>query len=128
VIPDGKERAISRAFDEGGGAKRILVAAGMLDPAAGIVWIHGDARDAVHMIPAIPADHLVCTVVAPGHPSEAERQPKSPPRGRGCRANEWLFGSADQTDHFLWQPARAVGTNTELGAPAMVRSRLKRET
>ena len=46
VIPDGKKRAISWAFDEGGAAKRILVAAGMLDPAGGIVRIDGDARDA----------------------------------------------------------------------------------
>jgi hypothetical protein len=82
VIPDGKERPISRAFDEGGGAQRILVAAGMLDPAGGIVRSDGDARHAVHRIPAIPADHLVRTVVAPGHPTEAARQPKSP---RGAR-------------------------------------------
>ncbi|MGO9180813.1 MAG: hypothetical protein ACLQBX_18050 [Candidatus Limnocylindrales bacterium] len=91
-MPDGKKRAISRV-DEGGGAKRILVAAGRLDPAGGVAWIHGDAGDAVHMIPAIPADHLVRTVVAPGHPTEAGRQPKSPPSGRGCRANEWLLRS-----------------------------------
>ena len=127
VIPDGKKRAISWAFDEGGAAKRILVAAGMLDPAGGIVRIDGDARDAAHTIPAIPADHRVRTIGTRRHPTE-RRASRSHPEGRGCRSNGRLLGSADQTAHARWQPAASTTIAPELGAPAMVRSSLKRET
>ena len=79
VLPDERERALSRAYDEGRAAERILVAASMLDVAGGIAWIVGDARITVREVLGIPADHLVRTIVALGHPSEAAQRPKSAP-------------------------------------------------
>ena len=79
VLPDEKERAVSRAYDEGRAAERILVAASMLGLAGGISWIIGDARAAVREILGIPADHLVRTIIALGHPTEGARRPKSAP-------------------------------------------------
>ncbi len=79
VLPDEKERAVSRAYDEGRAAERVLVAASMLDLAGGVSWIIGDARAAVREILGIPADHFVRTIIALGHPTEEARRPKSAP-------------------------------------------------
>ena len=79
VLPDEKERAVSRAYDEGRAAERILVAASMLDLGGGVSWIINDARAAVRDILGIPADHFVRTIIALGHPTEGARRPKSAP-------------------------------------------------
>jgi nitroreductase len=79
VLPDEKERAVSRAYDEGRAAERILVAAGMLDLGAGVAWVLGDVRSTVREILGIPAGRLVRTIVALGHPTEAARRPQSAP-------------------------------------------------
>ncbi len=79
VLPDEKGRAISRAYDEGRAAERMLVAASMLDVAAGISWVRPDVADAVHQILAVPQGRLVRTIVALGHPTETALQPKSAP-------------------------------------------------
>jgi nitroreductase len=79
VLPDEKERAVSRAYDEGRAAERILVAASMLGLAGGVSWIINDARATVREILGIPADHFVRTIIALGHPTEGARRPKSAP-------------------------------------------------
>jgi hypothetical protein len=38
VLPDDDERRISRAYDDGRAAERMLIAAGMIGAAAGIAW------------------------------------------------------------------------------------------
>ncbi len=79
VLPDNREREVSHAYDDGRAAERILIAASFLGLGAGIVWIRSDVRDAVREILAVPADRLVRTIVALGHPTEAARRSKSPP-------------------------------------------------
>jgi len=79
VLPDEKERAVSRAYDEGRAAERVLVAASMLDLGGGVSWIISDARAAVREILGIPADRFVRTIIALGHPTEGARRPKSAP-------------------------------------------------
>ena len=66
AVPDEKDRAVSRAYDEGRAAERILIAASFL---------------------GLPPDWLVRTIVALGHPSESARRPKSKP-GEGRRPRQ----------------------------------------
>jgi nitroreductase len=79
VLPDEPEREVSRAYDEGRAAERILIAASMLGAGGGIAWIRSDVRDAVRSILGLPADRYVRTVVSLGHPSEGARAPKNAP-------------------------------------------------
>lgn len=77
VLPDEKGRAISRAYDEGRAAERMLVAASMLGVAAGISWVLPGVVQSVRDILGVPADHIVRTIVALGHPTDAALRPKS---------------------------------------------------
>lgn len=77
VLPDERERAISRAFDEGRAAERMLDAASLLGLGAGICWILPDVRPAVAAILALPPDRFVRTFVAIGHPTEQALKPKA---------------------------------------------------
>jgi nitroreductase len=79
VLPADESHEIGIAYDDGRAAERILIAAGMLDLGAGIAWVRSDVRDAINEIFGLPADRYVRTIVALGHPSDAARQPKSPP-------------------------------------------------
>ena len=79
VLPDEPDRAVSRAFDDGRVAERLLIAAGMLDIAAGIAWIRGDVRPAIREALGLPDGWLVRTIVGLGHPTAAARTPKSAP-------------------------------------------------
>ncbi len=79
ALPVDRDRAISRAFDDGRAAERMLIATSMLDLGGGISWIRSDVRDAVSEILGLPADRFVRTVVSVGHPTEAARRPKSAP-------------------------------------------------
>ena len=87
AVPDEKDRAVSRAYDEGRAAERILIAASFLGLGGGIAWIRSDARDAPREILGLPSDWLVRTIVALGHPSESARRPKSKP-GEGRRPRQ----------------------------------------
>ena len=87
AVPDQKDRAVSRAYDEGRAAERILIAASFLGLGGGIAWIRSDARDAPREILGLPPDWLVRTIVALGHPSESARRPKSKP-GEGRRPRQ----------------------------------------
>lgn len=91
TMPDDKERAISRAYDEGRAAERILVAATMLGLAAGIAWCGADARPRVAELLGLPADRTVRTIVAIGHPSEQGRRRKSPPGEARLPREETVF-------------------------------------
>jgi nitroreductase len=95
VLPDDPAHEISRAYDEGRAVERILVAASMLDLAAGIAWIRSDNRAAVGTLLGLPHDRFVRTIVAIGHPTEAARQSKSQsgqarlPRGEMVFEESW---------------------------------------
>ena len=79
IVLPGDERTISRAYDEGRAAERILIAAHLLGLAAGISWIRSSVGPAAATLLGLPADRFVRTIVAIGHPTEAARRPKSPP-------------------------------------------------
>lgn len=84
VLPDEPERQISRAYDDGRAAERILIAASMLDIGAGISWIRADVLDEARAMLGLPETWLLRTIMAIGHPTAAARQPKSP-RGEARR-------------------------------------------
>jgi nitroreductase len=79
IVLPGDDRTVSRAYDEGRAAERILIAAHLLGLAAGISWIRTVVGPTIAPLLGLPADHFVRTIVAVGHPTEAARQPKSPP-------------------------------------------------
>jgi nitroreductase len=79
LLPAAPERLVSDAYDDGRAAERMLIAAGMLDLAAGITWVRPDVLPAVREILALPDDVMVRTIMSLGHPTEAARSPKSPP-------------------------------------------------
>lgn len=81
VLPDD-DHEISRAYDEGRAAERILIAANLVGLSAGIAWITTGVRPLVAELLALPADRFVRTIVVVGHPTEAALAPKSPP-GKG---------------------------------------------
>jgi nitroreductase len=81
VLPDD-DHAISRAYDEGRAAERILIAANLVGLAAGIAWITTPVRPLVSELLGLPADRFVRTIVVVGHPTEAALALKSPP-GKG---------------------------------------------
>ena len=79
VLPVGAEREVVDAYDDGRAAERMLIAANMLGLGAGITWIRRDVQGAVRPVLGLPADHLIRTILAVGHPTEAALRPKSPP-------------------------------------------------
>lgn len=81
VLPDD-DQAISRAYDEGRAAERILIAAELVGLRAGIAWIRKDVRALVSELLGLPTDRYVRTIVVIGHPTEAALAPKNPP-GKG---------------------------------------------
>jgi nitroreductase len=91
ALPDEKDRAVSRAYDEGRAAERILIAASFLDLGGGIGWFRSDARDAVRENLGLPSDWLVRTIVALGHPSASARRPKSKPGEGRLPRQETVF-------------------------------------
>jgi nitroreductase len=78
TLPDDPA-SISRAYDDGRVAERILIAASMLGLGAGIAWVRADVRERFAEILGLPEDRFVRTIMALGHPSEAGLRPKSPP-------------------------------------------------
>jgi nitroreductase len=81
VEPDEPERAISRAFDDGRAAERILIAAHMLGLGGGISRVRPDVREGINEVLNLPSNRSVRTIVALGHPTEEALAPKSP-RGK----------------------------------------------
>lgn len=79
VLPDEPERELSRAFDDGRAAERMLVAASLLGLAGGISRLRPDVRAAIGAALRVPPSHSVRTIVALGHPSEQGLLPKSKP-------------------------------------------------
>jgi nitroreductase len=89
VLPNEPSHELSRAYDDGRVAERMLIAASFLGLGAGIAWIRSDVRDAARGILALPPDRLVRTIVALGHPTTAALRPKSP-KGQGRLPREEL--------------------------------------
>ncbi len=91
VLPAAEDRAVRDAYDDGRVAERVLVAASLLDIGAGIAWIRSEHRQAVNELLGIPDDHLVRTVMALGHPTDAARQPKAAPGTARLPREETVF-------------------------------------
>jgi nitroreductase len=86
VLPDEASREVSRAYDDGRVAERILVAASFLELGAGIAWIRSDVRATVRDLLGLPQDRLVRTVMSLGRASaEAERRRMTPGAARRPR-------------------------------------------
>ncbi len=100
VLPDD-EHAVSRAFDEGRAAERMLVAAHLLGLGAGVAWARRDVRPLVAELFGLPAGWFVRTIVVIGHPTPAALAPKNPPgKGRLPRdvtvhLERWESGSVE---------------------------------
>ncbi len=77
VLPADDGHEVGHAYDEGRAAERILIAAHMLDLGAGIAWILSGIRGSIGEIFGLPADQMIRTIVALGHPSDAARRPKA---------------------------------------------------
>ena len=91
VLPAGEDRVVADAYDDGRAAERILVGASMLGIGAGIAWVRGDVRAAVNEVLGIPDDHLVRTLMAIGHPTEAALRPKGAPGAARLPRAETVF-------------------------------------
>ncbi len=91
ALPVEPSRAVSRAYDEGRAAERILAAAALLGLGAGITWIRSDVLARVRAALALPEDWMVRTIVAVGHPTEVARRPKSPPGQARRHRSEAVF-------------------------------------
>lgn len=79
IVPDEPERELSRAFDDGRAAERILIAANMLGLGGGISRVRPDVRGGINEALDLPANRSVRTIVAIGHPSDDALAPKSKP-------------------------------------------------
>lgn len=79
VVPEEPERELSRAFDDGRAAERILIAAHMLGLGGGISRVRADVRPGINRALQLPSNRSVRTIVGIGHPTEDALQPKSRP-------------------------------------------------
>lgn len=79
IVPDEPERELSRAFDDGRAAERILIAANLLGLGGGISRVRPDVRDGINQLLNLPSNRSVRTIVAIGHPSDDALEPKSRP-------------------------------------------------
>ncbi len=91
AMPDEAGTEISHAYDEGRAAERMLIAASLLGLGAGIAWIRRDVRAEVREILHLPAEWLVRTGMAIGHPSDAALRPKSAPGHARLPHDEVVF-------------------------------------
>ncbi len=95
TLPQEPGSNVSRAFDEGRAAERMLIAASLLGLGAGIAWFVPDARPTAAALLDLPEERFVRTVVAIGHPTTAAQKPKSPkgearlPREETVRSERW---------------------------------------
>ena len=79
AVPDEPERELSRAFDDGRAAERILIAANLLGMAGGISRVRPDVREPINKRLELPTNRSVRTIVAIGYPSTEALAPKSEP-------------------------------------------------
>jgi nitroreductase len=91
IVLSGDPGDIEHAYDEARVAERLLVAATLLDLAAGIAWVRADVRAVVADALGLPPDHFVRTIVVVGHPSDAAKRPKSAPGRARLPASETVF-------------------------------------
>jgi nitroreductase len=91
IVLSGDGAAVEHAYDEGRAAERMLIAAGLLELAAGVAWIFPELRPEVGGVLGLPADRFVRTIVAVGQPTEAAERPKSAPGAARLPRSETVF-------------------------------------
>lgn len=91
VVPDEPEREVSRSFDEGRGAERMLIAANLLGLGGGISRLRPDVREPIGQLLKLPAKRSVRSIVAFGHPTADALQPKSKPGTARLPREELIF-------------------------------------
>jgi nitroreductase len=79
IVPDEPERALSRAFDDGRAAERMLIAAQLLGLGGGLSRVRPDVRGPINEFLNLPPNRSVHTIVAIGHPTSEALLPKSEP-------------------------------------------------
>jgi nitroreductase len=79
VVPDEPERELSRAFDDGRAAERLLIAATLLGLGGGISRLRPDVREPIGQLLGLPPHRSVRTIVGFGHPTTEALRPKSQP-------------------------------------------------
>lgn len=95
VMPSAEEGVRSNAYDEGRAAERMLIAAGELGLAGGLMWVSAVGRVAVDDALGIPAGWTARSVLAIGHPAPEALTAKSPPgqarlpRSRTVSVDRW---------------------------------------
>jgi nitroreductase len=91
VLPDEKEREVSRSFDDGRAAERILIAANMLGMAGGISRVRPDLRPVIGEVLGLPPGRSVRTIVAIGYPTQEALEPKSEPGKARLARDQVIF-------------------------------------
>ena len=79
IVPEEPERELSRAFDDGRAAERMLIAAHLLGLGGGISRVRPDVRAGIDAALDLPSNRSVRTIVGLGHPTEDALKPKSRP-------------------------------------------------
>lgn len=79
IVPDEPERALSRAFDDGRAAERMLIAAQLLGLGSGLSRVRPDVRGPINEYLNLPPNRSVRTIVAIGHPTPEALKFKSEP-------------------------------------------------
>jgi nitroreductase len=79
VVPDEPEREVSRSFDDGRAAERVLIAANLLGLGGGISRLRPDVREPIGKLLGLPAKRSVRTIVALGHPTADALRLKAKP-------------------------------------------------
>lgn len=91
IEPDEPERGISRAFDDGRAAERILIAANLLGLAGGISRVRAELRPAIDALLGVPSGRSVRTIVGLGHPSREALARKSKPGQARLPTDQVIF-------------------------------------
>jgi len=79
IVPEEPERELSRAFDDGRAAERMLIAAHLLGLGGGVSRVRADVRAGINKALKLPSNRSVRTIVGLGHPTEDAMQPKTRP-------------------------------------------------
>jgi nitroreductase len=79
IVPEEPERELSRAFDDGRAAERMLIAAHLLGLGGGVSRVRADVRAGINRALRLPSNRSVRTIVGLGHPTEDALQPKTRP-------------------------------------------------
>lgn len=91
TLPAAPEREIEDAYDDGRAAERMLIAANLLDLGAAVAWVQPDRRQGVAQLLGVPPSRVLRTILGLGHPTDAARQPKSPPGTARLARGETVF-------------------------------------